>query len=111
MNDTSNNGLTDILKRGSDADRKLLMTTPSNEDAITFGGAKFKQTTTCPTVTISSNTYYETYVVGDDAVFSVFLGKNPESGEKNYKLFVQMAPENGSVSDPSRVIGGFQKAA
>ena len=107
LNDTSYTGLSDILKRGSDADRKILMSAPSNEDAITFAGCKFKQTTTCPTVTISSNTFYETYIVGDDAVFSVFLGKNPESGEKNYKLFVQMAPENGSVSDPSRVIGGW----
>jgi len=107
LNDTSFNGLSDILKRGSDADRKILMSTPSNEDAITFAGCKFKQTTTAPTTTISSNTFYQSYIFADDAIFSVFLGKNPESGEKNYKLFVQMAPENGSVSDPSRVIGGW----
>ena len=107
LNDTSINGLSDILKRGSDADRKQLLGAPSNDAAITFAGCKFKQTTTCPIVTISGNSYYETYVVADDAVFSVFLGKNPESGEKNYKLYVQMAPENGSVSDPARVIGGW----
>jgi hypothetical protein len=83
------------------------MKTPGNEDTIVFAGAKFKQTTTAPTSTISSNTYYNTYLYGDDALFSVFLGKNPNSGEKNYKLFIQNAPENGSVSDPARVIGGW----
>lgn len=106
LNDTSNNGLTDILKRGSDADRAMLMTTPGNEEVIKFGGAKFKQSTTAPTSTIGGNTYYNTYLYGDDALFSVFLGKNPESGEKNYKLFIQNAPDSGSVSDPARQIGG-----
>ena len=49
---------------------------------------------------------YNTYIFGDDAIFSVFLGKNPEDGSKNYKLFIQSAPEQGSVSDPARQIGG-----
>ena len=26
-------------------------------------------------------------IFGDDAIFSVFLGKNPEDGSKNYKLY------------------------
>jgi hypothetical protein len=43
-----------------------------------------KQTSTAPTVTISGNTYYNSYIFGDDAIFSVFLGKNPEDGSKNY---------------------------
>lgn len=73
-NDTSFNGLTDILKRGSDADRQLLLAAPANDDVVTFGGAKFKQTTTAPTTTISGNTYYSTYLFSDDALFSVFLG-------------------------------------
>lgn len=106
LNDTSNNGLSDILKRGNEADRALLMKTPSNEEVIAFGGAKFKQSSTAPSVTIGGNTYYNTYLYGDDALFSVFLGSNPESGEKNYKLFIQNAPQNGSVSDPARQIGG-----
>lgn len=106
-NDTSNNGLTDILKRGDASDRAKLMKAPSNDAAVSFGGVTFKQTTTAPTATIGGNTYYNSYVVADDAIFSVFLGKNPESGEKNYKLNVQVAPESGSVSDPARVIGGW----
>lgn len=104
LNDTSFNGLTDILKRNNY--EKLLGPVP-NEDTIEFAGARFKQTTTAPSSTISSNTYYNTYLYGDDALFSVFLGKNPESGEKNYKLMVQEAPPQGSVSDPARQIGGW----
>ena len=106
LNDTSFNGLTDILKRGGDADRAKLFGVPSNEEAISFSGAKFKQTTTAPSVTIGGNTYYNTYLYGDDALFSIFLGAN-EQGDKNYKLNIQTAPENGSVSDPSRMIGGW----
>jgi len=106
LNDTSFNGLTDIIKRDGDM-RKMLFDLPSNEDTISFAGVTFKQTSTAPTVTISGNTYYNTYVFGDDAIFSVFLGKNPNDGSKNYKLFIQSAPEQGSVSDPARQIGGW----
>jgi hypothetical protein len=106
LNDTSFNGLSDIIKR--DPERaKMLFELPSNEDTISFAGVTFKQTSTAPTVTISSNTYYNTYIFGDDAIFSVFLGKNPNDGSKNYKLFIQSAPEQGSVSDPARQIGGW----
>lgn len=106
LNDTSNNGLTDILKRNESTVGKLFET-PNNTEVIRFAGAKFKQTTTAPTTTISGNTYYNTYIFADDAIFSVFLGKNPESGEKNYKLMIQAAPAQGSVSDPARQIGGW----
>lgn len=106
FNDTSFNGLTDILKRG-DEGVKMLTAPLANEDVITFAGVRFKQTTTAPSVSISGNTYYNTYIFADDALFSVFLGKNPESGEKNYKLMIQEAPQQGSVSDPARQIGGW----
>ena len=72
MNDTSFNGLSDILKRGDDGRQKLLAPL-ANDDVIEFAGVKFKQTTTAPTATISSNTYYNTYIFADDAIFSVFL--------------------------------------
>lgn len=101
FNDTSNNGITDILKRNESTVNKL-MAPLSNEEVLEFAGARFKQTTTCPSVTLSSNTYYNTYIYADDALFSVFLGKNPESGEKNYRLMIQEAPAQGSVSDPAR---------
>jgi N4-gp56 family major capsid protein len=107
LNDTSFNGLTDILKRGGDAMVNKLIAPLSNDEVVEFAGCRFKQTTTAPSVTISSNLYYNTYIYADDALFSVFLGKNPESGERNYKLMVQEAPAQGSVSDPARQIGGW----
>jgi N4-gp56 family major capsid protein len=106
LNDTSANGLTDILKRNESTVDKL-MAPLANEEVIQFSGTRFKQTTTAPSSTISSNTYYNTYIFADDALFSVFLGKNPESGEKNYRLLIQEAPAQGSVSDPARQIGGW----
>jgi hypothetical protein len=106
LNDTSNNGLTDILKRGDSSDRAKLFEIPKNDDVIEFAGARFKQTTTVPNVTIGGNTFWNSYVVGDDAQFSIFLGPNAD-GDKNYKLNIQIAPENGSVSDPARIIGSW----
>jgi hypothetical protein len=73
LNDTSINGLTDILKRNDSSVQKLFAPL-ANEEVIEFAGCRFKQTTTAPSVTISSNTYYNTYIYADDALFSVFLG-------------------------------------
>jgi N4-gp56 family major capsid protein len=106
LNDTSSNGITDILKRSESGAAKL-MALPNSDEVIEFAGCKFKQSTTAPTVTISGNTYYNTYIFGDDAIFSVFLGKAPEGGDKNFKLMIQTAPEGGSVADPARTIGGW----
>jgi hypothetical protein len=105
-NDTSFNGLTDILKRGDSSDRAKLFDMPKNDAIVEFAGVKFKSTTTVPQVTIGGNTYYQSLIVGDDAQFSIFLGPNGD-GDKNYKLNIQVAPENGSVSDPVRTIGGW----
>lgn len=60
LNDTSFNGLSDIIKRGADAQK--LFAPLQNEQVIEFAGIKFKQTTTAPTTTIAGNTYYQTYV-------------------------------------------------
>lgn len=84
LNDTSNNGLTDIIKR-SPGGLERLEAPLSNEEVITFAGVKFKQTTTAPSGTVDGVTKYNTYIFSDDAIFSVFLGKNPETKEKNYR--------------------------
>jgi hypothetical protein len=105
LNDQSNNGLSDILKRSDSGAAKLLGPLDIDEP-IEFAGVKFKQTTTTPTVQIGGNTNYNTYIYGEDALFSVFLGKSADGG-KNYKLMIQEAPANGSVADPTRAIGGW----
>lgn len=106
LNDTSNNGLSDILKRGNDSDRAKLMDLPGDDEAITFAGCKFQQTTTVPTVVIGGNTFYTSTIFGDDAIFSIFLGPGTD-GDKNYKLNIKIADPGGSVSDPVGVIGGW----
>lgn len=105
-NDTSANGLTDIIKRSSGGLEKL-QGPLNNEDVVEFAGVRFKQTTTTPTATIGGNTYYNTYLYADDAIFSIFLGKQQGSDSSNYKLNIQEAPSQGSVSDPARQIGGW----
>jgi N4-gp56 family major capsid protein len=106
LNDASANGLTDILKRDPAGQKKLLGPL-SDDDVFEFAGVRFQQTTTCPSATVDSQTKFNTYVVGEDAIFSVFLGKNPQNGTKNYKLMIQNAPANGSSSDPARQVGGW----
>jgi N4-gp56 family major capsid protein len=106
LNDTSNNGLTDILKRNPSTQEQLLGPL-SDDDVFEFAGVRFQQTTTCPSATVDSQTKFNTYIVGEDAIFSVFLGKNPTNGQKNYRLMIQNAPANGSTSDPARQVGGW----
>lgn len=104
LNDTSNNGLVDIIKR-SPGGLAMLEKLPSNDAPFSFAGVDFRQTTTAPTSTISGNTYYSTYIFGKDAIFAVNLGG--DGGGKNYKMNMRVAPAGGSVSDPAGQIGGW----
>lgn len=109
LNDTTNNGLTDILKRSESGAQKLYAPL-SNQDVIEFAGVRFKQTTTCPTTVISTKTNYQTYIFAEDSIFSIALGAASDLGGadgQSFKLMVQEAPSNGSVSDPARQIGGW----
>jgi len=106
-NDASFNGLTDIMKRQPDTQKKLFAAV-DRDAPLEFAGIKFKETTTATPTTISGNLYYPTYIFADDALLSIFLGPNPaDKNKKNYSLNIQMAPEGGSVSDPARLIGGW----
>ena len=108
-NDASFNGLTDVMKRQSDTQKKLFSAV-DRDAPFEFAGIKFKETTTAAPTTISGNLYYPTYIFGDDALLSIFLGPNPvDKNKKNYSLNIQMAPEGGSVSDPARLIGGWME--
>ena len=106
-NDASFNGLTDIMKRSPETAKKLFGAV-DRDAPFEFAGIKFKETTTATPTTIGGNLYYPTYIFGDDALLSIFLGPNPtDKNRKNYSLNIQMAPEGGSVSDPARLIGGW----
>lgn len=106
LNDTSANGITDVMKRHKDGVNMLQGPLDSN-DVLEWAGVRFKQSTTAPTATVNSQTYYTTYIVGEDALFAISLGKALSDKGDNYKMNVQFAPENGTVSDPARVIGGW----
>lgn len=98
FNDASINGLTDLYKRIPDT-QKMLFSAIDRDAPFEFAGIKFKETTTAAPTTISGNLYYPTYIFGDDALLSIFLGPNPAQGNrKNYSLNIQMAPEGGSVN-------------
>lgn len=106
-NDASFNGLTDVMKRIPDT-QKQLFAAVDRDNPLMFAGIKFKETTTVSPTTIGGNLYYPTYIFGDDAILSIFLGPSPtDKNRKNYSLNIQMAPEGGSVSDPARLIGGW----
>jgi len=96
LNDTNPNGLTDILKRNESTVNKLFAPL-TDDEVIEFAGVRFKQTTTAPSATVSSQTMYNTYVFGDDAIFSIFLGKNPTSGEKNYRQYEAAVDQKSMV--------------
>jgi hypothetical protein len=98
--------LSDILKRTPGGNSELLGS-QSETDFIEYCGIQFKKTSTVPTTTISSNTYYVTYIVGDDAVFSVSLGKTPGGGMNLQPRIGFAKPGSSSGYDPAGVIGGW----
>ena len=90
-NDASINGLTDIMKWQADT-QKQLFTAVDRDAPLRFAGLSFKETTTVAPTTIGGNLYYPTYVFGDDAILSIFLGPSPtDKNRKNYSLNIQMA--------------------
>lgn len=91
-NDASFNGYTDIAKRQADT-QKQLFSAVDRDAPIKFAGISFKETTTVQTTTIGGNLYYPTYIFGDDAILSIFLGPSPtDKNRKNYSMNIQMAP-------------------
>lgn len=115
LNDTSNNGLTDVLKRTVEGQQKLIEL-PGEETVsqIEFGGASFLSSTV---VTITSNyassghNGYRTYLFGKDGVISISFGASEgtaigDGDWRNLKLWLRKLDEP-SIADPARVIGGF----
>lgn len=112
-NDPSNNGLVDVLKRTTEGADKLKELPGDDEEVqvLDWYGFRFYQSSLVTQSTIGGNTAYRTYIFGDQALITISLGvkENSQIGEgdwHNMKIWMMKASEP-SVSDPSRVIGGW----
>jgi hypothetical protein len=117
INDNSNNGITDVLKRTAEGQEKLReLPSPDGDEVpvLEWGGARFMQSTQ---VTQTANyqghgvTALRTYIIGKDGVICISLGakEGTQLGEgdwRNLELYVKRAGDS-TVSDPSKVIGGW----
>lgn len=117
LNNNSNNSLTDVLKRTPEGQEKLMELPSPDGDmvpVIEWGGVRFMQSTA---VTQTPNyqghgvTALSTYIVGKDGLICISLGakQGTQLGDGDYRnleLYVKRAGDS-TVSDPSRVIGGW----
>lgn len=118
LNDTSNNSLTDVLKRTVEGQGKLSeLPSPDGDEVpvLEWAGVRFYQSTIV-TQTLnyqaqSGKTALRTYIIGENGVITISLGKKENSmignGDwRNLKLWMYKTSEP-TPSDPARVIGGW----
>jgi hypothetical protein len=119
INDQTNNGITDVLKRTAEGQEKLRELPSPDGDMVPvleWGGVRFHQSTAV-TQTLNYQGHgviaLRTYIIGRDGVISISLGPteysltNPGDGDpNNLKMYVKRAAEP-SASDPAGVIGGW----
>jgi hypothetical protein len=117
INDNTNNGIVDVLKRTAEGQEKLRELPSPDGDMVPvleWGGVRWMQSTT---VTQTANyqghgvTALRSYIIGRDGVISISLGSKmgTQVGDgdwKNLKLYVKRA-DGSTVSDPAVVIGGW----
>ena len=73
---------------------------------IDISGIRFIETTTTSTFAnfpSSGKTGFATYVIGQDAVFSISLGATEIPEQRNYQMIVRNWEP--SAADPARVVG------
>jgi N4-gp56 family major capsid protein len=113
FNDTTINGVTDVLKR-SESGQQLLRDgwgKGNNYNVVEFAGVKFITSPNVPIVTVASSSgplsgtlAYSSYIAGADAVFAIKLGEADDVPEGNFKSrILEFEP---SVVDPALQIGG-----
>jgi hypothetical protein len=105
LNDNTAGGVIDILKYHKEGSEELMRGVQGYR-VIDVAGARFIETTTASTFAAfpsGTKTGYGTYVVGQDAVFSVSLGATEIPEQRNYQLIVRNWEP--SVADPARVVG------
>ena len=116
INDNTNNGITDVLKRTAEGAQKL-RELPGDGDmvpVIEWGGVKFHSSTLVkqtPNYQGHGTTALRTYIVGKDGVITVSLGAkdNTDIGDgdwRNLDVWMKKLTEPSGY-DPSRMIGGF----
>lgn len=105
MNDNTAGGVVDILKNFEAGTRELQRGIQGFR-VIEIAGVRFIETTTVGTTAAfpsAGKTGYHTFIVGQDAIFSVSLGRTDVPAERNFQVMVnRWSP---SVADPARVIG------
>lgn len=105
VNDNTAGGLIDILKY-HEAGSQELQRGIQGYRVCDVAGVRFIETTTASTFSnfpSSGKTGYGTYVIGQDAVFSVSLGATEIPEQRNYQVIVRNWEP--SAADPARVIG------
>jgi hypothetical protein len=117
LNDVSNNSLTDVLKHTVEGQMKLEELPAPDGDQVQvmeWAGCTFYQSTLVtqtPNYQAGTKTALRTYFFGEDGIISVSLGKREgtavgDGDWRNLQLWLMKA-EGPSISDPSRVIGGY----
>lgn len=114
INDVSNNSLTDVLKHTVEGQMKLKELPGDEEVQVLEWGGVCWYSTTLVTQTAnykgSGSTALRAYIFGEDGIFAISLGDSEgaiDDGDyRNLKLYMFRA-EKPTVSDPSRVIGGW----
>lgn len=115
--DSTNNSLTDVLKRTAEGNERLKELPAPDGDAVTvldWGGATFFQSTfvkATPNYSGTTQTGLRTYLVGAEGLISISFGakENTQIGEGNWRnlnVWVRRLTEPSGY-DPSRMIGGF----
>jgi N4-gp56 family major capsid protein len=108
MNDNVAGGVIDILKFHKEGAEELMRGVQGYR-VIDISGVRFIETTTATmwtnqTVgTTTGLTLFGTYIIGQDAVFSVSLGATEIPEQRNFQLIVRNWEP--SAADPARVIG------
>lgn len=117
INDNTNNGITDVLKRTAEGAQKLReLPAPDgdNVQVLEWGGVRFHASTLVkqtPNYQGHGVTALRTYIIGADGVITISLGakENTDIGDgdwRNLQMWAKRITEPSGY-DPSRMIGGF----
>jgi N4-gp56 family major capsid protein len=105
LNDNTAGGVIDILKYHREGAEELMRGVQAYR-VIDIAGVRFIETTTASTFAnfpSGTKTGYGTYIIGQDAVFSVSLGATEIPEQRNFQITVRNWEP--SVADPARVVG------